>query len=176
MRMRVRITALLAISAMLLSVLFFTTSVARAGSKNTKAQGNAVAQVAVADIVQQKLNVSITGLAPNTVHALTLDQGRCGGTALWSVRSVTSNAKGSINQSYLLPRSLILPKMVLWVDVHQKNVTDSVTLTCKTANITTIVIATPTPTPTPDVSLPDTGVAPTKGGDSYNNYTYPLKH
>ncbi len=173
MGMRTRIVAMMAIAVTLLSVLFFTTSVALAGSKSTTVQGNVVA---VADIIQQKLNVDISGLAPNTVHALTLDSARCGGTVIWSVRSVTSDAYGRIKQSYLLPRSLVLPKTVLWVDVRQTNVTDSVTLTCKTANITTIVISTPTPTPTPETSLPDTGVRPAIGGDSYNNYTYPLKH
>ena len=171
MKMRIRIVAILMASITLLSVLFFTTSVARAGSKSTDAQGNVVA---IADIVQQKLNVDISGLAPYTVHALTLDQAKCGGTVLWSVKSVTADANGRINQSYLLPRNLVLPKSVLWVDVRQKNVTDSVTLTCKTASITTVAIA--TPTPTPQTSLPDTGVIPAKGANSYNNYTYPLKH
>ena len=173
MSMRTRIVAMAAVSVTLLSVLFFTTSVALAGSKSMTAQSNVMA---VADITQQKLNVDISGLAPNTVHALTLDSARCGGTVIWSVKSVTSDANGRVKQSYLLPRSLVLPKTVLWVDVRQTNVTDSVTLTCKTANITTIVISTPTPTPTPETSLPDTGVMPALGSDSYNNYTYPLKH
>ncbi len=173
MKMSIRIVAILAVSVVLLSVLFFTTSVARAGSKSTKAQGNVGV---VADIVQQKLKVNITGLVPNTVHALTLDQGRCGGQTLWSKRSVVSDGKGRIIQTYLLPQSLVLPKIALWVNVRQKDATNGVTLICRAATITTVIIATPTPTPTPDVSLPDTGVNPQNGGDSYNNYTYPLKH
>jgi len=176
MRINVRIVAILAVSVTLLSALFFTTSVVRAGSKGVLAQTNAVAQGSVADIVQQRLLVNLTGFAPNTVHALTLDQGRCGGSVLWSVRSVTSDGKGRINQNYLLPQSLVLPKIALWTNVRQKNETNGVTLICRAATITTVVIATPTPTPTPQVTLPDTGVIPTKGGDSYNNYTYPLKH
>ncbi len=171
--MRLRIVAILATSVTLLSILFFTTSVARAGSKSATTQGNVIA---AADIVQQKLNVDISGLPPNTVHALTLDQGSCGGKVLWSVKSVTTDKNGRITRSYLLPRDLILPKTVFWVDVRQKDVTDSVTLTCKTANITTVVFTTPTPTPTPETSLPDTGVMPENGSDSYNNYVYPLKH
>ncbi len=179
MRMSVRVVGLVVAAAVIfVSVLFFTTSVARAGSKDATAQGNTVAKGAATNpsLVIQRIRVSVTGLVPYTIHAITLDQGRCGGPVLWSVQSVLSDRNGSVNRTYTLPQNLLLPKIALWVNVHQKNTNNGVTVICRSANITTTIIAPPTPTPTPEVSLPDTGVSPQKSGDSYNNYAYPLKH
>lgn len=179
-----------------LLVLFFllmSSAVVRAGNAlldsagSSTVYGATVANSAPAQSEDQSLPIHVTGLKPQTLYAITLDENSCGGAVLETYSSIQSDANGAINR--ILSVTHIFSGSSLWVDVHQGNDIHGTTQVCQqgaivvaatpTATPTPIPTATPQPTPTPVpipiIGFPVTGVAPAPGS-SYTNYTYPLKH
>ncbi len=149
-----------------------------------------------------ELQVSLTGLVPNTMYDLHLDQGQCGGTS-----TDLGSAKSDGNGGYYaeLPMNSLDPKQTWYIDVLQQGVSVACNVLQTDQDSSSQVINTgpnvfgpQTPssqpaqgsgsTPTPETSssqqnttsstlpnMPVTGSNPGKG-QQYDNNQYPRKY
>jgi len=76
------------------------------------------------------LQVKLDGLTANTNYYVSLDQGRCGGTALYNVGKVTADANGSTTATLSLNDIRNALQQGLYLDVHAGTDTTGQSIAC----------------------------------------------
>ena len=96
---------------------------------NTAAQG--IAQIIPhAEGKGADLQVKLDGLTANTSYYVSLDQGQCGGPALFNVGKITANASGSTTATLSLNDIRNAVQQGLYVDVHEGTDTTGQSVAC----------------------------------------------
>lgn len=167
---------------------------------------NGVAQYIPANFndSQSHLDVSVSGLSPNSQYYVTLDSSTCGGSPSMNIGAVTSDSSGGINHDFTT--SAVDSSQTWYVVVHSGNNPSGSILACGQLSIngtSVAIVNTPSialspvtvgsgPTPNPGISngqttstpqtgfpnnnsgFPNTGVKPDK--NFYDNNVYPRKY
>ncbi len=144
---------------------------------------------------QSHLQVSVSGLSPNSQYRVTLDSSTCGGSPSMNIGLATTDASGSISQEFTV--SSFNTSQSWFVVVHQGNDPAGTILACgqlSNNGSSIAVVNTPSlalsplpagqtpgttnvvgPTPTPETGFPNTGVEP-GSKNFYDNNVYPRKY
>lgn len=155
-----------------LIILFAPTLLKGAGNalltslNNTAAQG--VAQVIPHATGQgSDLQVQLSGLTANTNYYISLDEGQCGGTALFNVGKITTDASGSTTATLSLNDLRNALQQGLYLDVHQGTDSTGQSVVCGQVLSTDSIISqlsgssNTTPTPTTVSATTSTGATAT---------------
>jgi len=141
------------------------------------------------------LQVSVSGLSPNSQYRVTLDSTTCEGSPSMNIGLATTDTSGSINQEFIV--SSLDTSQSWFVVVHQGNDPSGTILACgqlSNNGSSIAVVSTPLislsplpsgqtpgttnvvgPTPTPETGFPNTGVEP-GSKNFYDNNVYPRKY
>lgn len=114
---------LFCVVVIILIILFAPSLLKGAGNAVVTSLGNTAAQ-GVAQIIPNAtgqgadLQVQLSGLTANTNYYVSLDQGQCGGTALFNVGKITTDSGGSTTATLSLNDLRNALQQGLYLDVH----------------------------------------------------------
>ncbi|GAC1343366.1 MAG: hypothetical protein NVSMB27_03220 [Ktedonobacteraceae bacterium] len=160
---------LLCIVTVVLIIFFAPSLIKGAGNALITSIDNSAAQ-GVAQLIPHAqgngadLQVKLDGLAANTNYYVSLDQGQCGGTALFNVGKISTDANGSSTATLSLNDLRNALSQGLWLDVHQGTDASGQSIACgqilsnnsAIAQFGSTPTSTSTDTPTP---IPTTAVS-----------------
>jgi len=117
-------------------IILFAPSLLRGAGNSVVTSLNNTAAQGIAQIIPHAqgsgadLQVKLDGLTANTNYYVSLDQGQCGGTALFNVGKITSDANGSTTATLSLNDIRNALQQGLYLDVHQGTDTTGQSIAC----------------------------------------------
>jgi len=171
---------LLSIVTVVLIIFFAPSLIKGAGNSLITSIDNTAAQ-GIAQIIPHAqgngadLQVKLDGLTANTDYYISLDQGQCGGTALFNVGKISTNANGSTTATLSLNDLRNALSQGLWLDVHQGTDASGQSIACGQilSNDSAITQLGSTPTTSTDTSTP---IPTTAVSNSYTTTTSPVNN
>jgi hypothetical protein len=158
---------LLCIVTVVLIIFFAPSLIKGAGDALITSIDNSAAQ-GIAQVIPHDqgngadLHVKLDGLTANTNYYISLDQGQCGGPALFNVGKISTDANGSSTATLSLNDLRNALSQGLWLDVHQGTDASGQSIACGQILSNNSAIAqfgsTPTSTDTP-TPIPTTAVS-----------------